>query len=575
MLFATGAGLIFLGLLALLIDRQAAHFIYDHVSARAHKFLDRITHYAKAGHWLAASILALAGAALARHFGARGPEIGLMISYSLAFIASLTVGSAVLHAIKLVLGRRRPRDDMEMGLYGFMPLSFNLEYNSFPSGHALTISCVAVIFICVWPMMLARLVRHRRFAGGDARASDRAFPQRRSNRRRHRADRGARSAAARFSRFCATLVLSGLAPGPEKFFQRMSRRRRIAGARHQGPVMAGGLLEEARAMQHGAALGVFRREHQPRHPRQRHCARAHGARFERDEQAGAGKPFNCRAGRAPARSTSISAWAVGSRFSRMRLPSLARSAPSADSKTAPTGTSPRAMHASASASANAMASSSVTETPLTETKPEGERIAKAIARSGLCSRRDAEKLIAEGRVKLDGETVTSPARNVGEHNVIQVDDKPLEARAPARLWRYHKPAGLVTTHKDEKNRPTVFASLPPSLGRVVSVGRLDFNSEGLLLLTNDGEIARRLEIPSSGWVRKYRARLFGKVTQADLEKLATGATIAGVTYGPILADLERSKGVPIPGPRWSLQRGQLKPRSQTGDGIAGPESAQG
>ena len=180
---------------------------------------------------------------------------------------------------------------------------------------------------------------------------------------------------------------------------------------------------------------------------------------------------------------------------------------------------------------------------MSENKPEGERIAKAIARAGLGSRRDAERMIAEGRVMLDGEIVTSPARNVTENNIIQVDGKPLAAREPARLWRYHKPSGLVTTHKDEKGRDTVFASLPKSLGRVVSVGRLDLNSEGLLLLTNDGEIARRLEVPSAGWVRKYRARLFGKVTQADLDKLATGVTIAGVTYGPIVADIERSKGV--------------------------------
>ena len=153
MLAVTGFVLIVLGLLALLIDRAAAHFIYDHVDARMHKFLDGITHYAKAGHWLAVAIIALVGAALARHFGSTNPDIGLLITYSLAFIASLTLGSAVLHAIKLVLGRRRPRDDMEMGLYGFMPLSFNLDYNSFPSGHALTICCVAVIFTCVWPML--------------------------------------------------------------------------------------------------------------------------------------------------------------------------------------------------------------------------------------------------------------------------------------------------------------------------------------------------------------------------------------------------------------------------------------
>ena len=176
-------------------------------------------------------------------------------------------------------------------------------------------------------------------------------------------------------------------------------------------------------------------------------------------------------------------------------------------------------------------------------KPAGERIAKVIARAGLCSRRDAEKLILEGRVKLDGVTVTSPAINVTENNVVQVDDKPLAQPEPARMWRYHKPTGLVTTHKDEKGRPTVFANLPKHLSRVVSVGRLDFNSEGLLLLTNDGDIARRMEIPASGWTRTYRARLFGKVTQADLDRLATGITIDGVKYGPIIADLERSKGM--------------------------------
>jgi 23S rRNA pseudouridine2605 synthase len=173
----------------------------------------------------------------------------------------------------------------------------------------------------------------------------------------------------------------------------------------------------------------------------------------------------------------------------------------------------------------------------------GDRIAKVIARAGICSRRDAEKLILEGHVTVDGVAITSPALNVSAANVITVNGNPLKAPEAARMWRYHKPSGLVTTHKDEKGRPTVFASLPPSLGRVVSVGRLDFNSEGLLLLTNDGEIARRMEIPASGWTRVYRARLFGKVTQADLDKLATGVTIDGVKYGPIVANLERSKGI--------------------------------
>ena len=175
--------------------------------------------------------------------------------------------------------------------------------------------------------------------------------------------------------------------------------------------------------------------------------------------------------------------------------------------------------------------------------PDGDRVAKVIARAGLGSRRDAEKMILEGRVKVDGALITSPALNITAGNLVTVDDKPLKAPEAARMWRYHKPPGLVTTHKDEKGRDTVFASLPASLGRVVSVGRLDFNSEGLLLLTNDGEIARRMEIPATGWTRVYRARLFGKVTQKDLDALATGVTIDGVKYGPIVANLERAKGV--------------------------------
>lgn len=175
--------------------------------------------------------------------------------------------------------------------------------------------------------------------------------------------------------------------------------------------------------------------------------------------------------------------------------------------------------------------------------PKVERIAKVMARAGLCSRRDAEKMILEGRVAVNGETLKTPARNIAADDAVTIDGKPLGVREPARLWRYHKPSGLVTTHKDPEGRPTVFINLPKHLPRVVSVGRLDFNSEGLLLLTNDGDLARRLELPASGWQRTYRARLFGRVTQADLDKLATGITIDGVKYGPVIADLERSKGM--------------------------------
>jgi 23S rRNA pseudouridine2605 synthase len=171
----------------------------------------------------------------------------------------------------------------------------------------------------------------------------------------------------------------------------------------------------------------------------------------------------------------------------------------------------------------------------------GERIAKVIARAGVCSRRDAERLIAEGRVALNGEKIGSPALNVALDALITVDGKPIPSAAPAKLWRYHKPAGLVTSHRDPQGRPTVFEKLPRSMPRAISVGRLDINSEGLLLLTNDGALARQLELPSQGWVRRYRVRLFGKVTQADLDKLAKGVTVDGVRYEPVTAELERAK----------------------------------
>jgi 23S rRNA pseudouridine2605 synthase len=180
---------------------------------------------------------------------------------------------------------------------------------------------------------------------------------------------------------------------------------------------------------------------------------------------------------------------------------------------------------------------------ITEAENEaGERIAKVMARAGVCSRRDAEKLIAEGRVAIGGQKVTTPGVRVAADALITVDGKAIPSREATKLWRYHKPAGLVTSHRDPEGRPTVFQHLPRQLPRVLSVGRLDINSEGLLLLTNDGELARRLELPAQGWIRRYRVRLFGKVSQADLDKLANGVTIAGVRYGPVTAELERAKG---------------------------------
>ena len=172
----------------------------------------------------------------------------------------------------------------------------------------------------------------------------------------------------------------------------------------------------------------------------------------------------------------------------------------------------------------------------------GQRIAKVMARAGLCSRREAERWIEEGRVQVNGDKILSPALAVTSTDKIIVDGKPLPMQEPTRLWRYHKPAGLVTTARDEKGRPTVFDNLPKDMPRVISIGRLDLNSEGLLLLTNDGELARKLELPASGWRRVYRVRVRGRVNEDRLAKLADGVTVEGVRYGAIEAVLENQQG---------------------------------
>ena len=172
----------------------------------------------------------------------------------------------------------------------------------------------------------------------------------------------------------------------------------------------------------------------------------------------------------------------------------------------------------------------------------GERIAKRIARAGLCSRREAERWIAAGRVAVDGRVLDSPAVAVLPHHRVTVDGRPLKAKDPPALWRYHKPAGLVTTNRDPQGRPTVFERLPPDLPRVMTVGRLDLTTEGLLLLTNDGDLARFLELPSTGWTRRYRVRVNGRPDEAALARLAEGVTVEGIRYGPVQARLDRLQG---------------------------------
>ena len=172
----------------------------------------------------------------------------------------------------------------------------------------------------------------------------------------------------------------------------------------------------------------------------------------------------------------------------------------------------------------------------------GERIAKVIARAGLASRREAEDWVAAGRVAVNGAIITSPAFNVTARDRISVDGEALRRHERTRLFLYHKPRGLLTTHADPRGRPTIFEKLPADLPRLISVGRLDFNTEGLLLLTNDGALARVLELPSTGWLRRYRVRAHGSVTQAELDALRNGITLSGIHYGPIEAALDRVQG---------------------------------
>ncbi len=177
---------------------------------------------------------------------------------------------------------------------------------------------------------------------------------------------------------------------------------------------------------------------------------------------------------------------------------------------------------------------------MTEDAP--ERIAKRLSRAGVASRREVERMIEAGRVRLNGKRLDTPAITVTEHDKIEVDGKRIGEAEPARLWRYHKPQGLVTTERDEKGRATVFDRLPMDLPRVMSVGRLDIASEGLLLLTNDGGLKRQLELPSTGWLRRYRVRVHGVVTDRMVEPLLNGITVDGVRYQPMQLQIDSQKG---------------------------------
>ncbi len=198
----------------------------------------------------------------------------------------------------------------------------------------------------------------------------------------------------------------------------------------------------------------------------------------------------------------------------------------------------------------------------------GERIAKWLAHAGAASRRDAERLLAEGRVRVNGAVLTHPASFVAPGDIVQLDGRVVDPPGRTRLWRYHKPAGLVTTHRDPQGRPTVFERLPAGMPRVVSVGRLDLTSEGLLLLTTDGALARRLELPANGWLRRYRVRVHGDPDPAALARLAHGVTVEGVRYGPI------EVGIRLPPAQQCVADGSAargpQPRNPARDGASRP-----
>ncbi len=180
--------------------------------------------------------------------------------------------------------------------------------------------------------------------------------------------------------------------------------------------------------------------------------------------------------------------------------------------------------------------------PAKPAPPAGDRIAKVLARAGLASRREAERMIEAGRVRVNGVQIATPALNVTPADTITLDGKPVGDPEPPRMWLYHKPTGLVTTNRDEKGRGTIFDDLPDDMPRVMSIGRLDLNSEGLLLLTNDGEVKRKLELPSNGWLRRYRVRVNGRPSDAALEPLRKGITVDGEDFQPMTVTLDRQQG---------------------------------
>ena len=316
------------------------------------------------------------------------------------------------------------------------------------------------------------------------------------------------------------------------------------------------LIEEARAVDHRAALLVGGAEYHPRNAGVADRAGAHNAGLQGDKQSQALKPIVLRCGGRRAQGEDFGVGG-GIAHADRGVASLGDD-PSTDriqdhranwrltlggrglrlGQGDVHGGEVMVGHSKHETAPAALGQGSVS--------PPGERVAKRLARAGVASRREIERLIAAGKVALNGQILATPAVNVGPADVLTVDGVVVGASEPTRLFRYHKPAGLVTTHRDPKGRATVFDALPADLPRVISVGRLDLMSEGLLLLTNDGGLSRALELPSNGWMRRYRARARGRIDQGRLDRLADGLTVEGVRYGAITATLDQAReGPPV------------------------------
>src|SRR5271169_62459 len=330
------------------------------------------------------------------------------------------------------------------------------------------------------------------------------------------------------------------------------------------PVMAGRRGKELHAIVHRAALGVGGAVIQPADAGKRHGAGAHGAGFERDIEVAAVEAFSAeRGGSLPDRDQfgMRGRIAVGKRAvpgprddfagahdhtADRHFATLAGGAGFLDCHIHKRSLVHERCHERSVGPLSPTLLSAVIEERTMDGNSDqhkpGERIAKVIARAGLASRREAEDWIVAGRVAVNGEVIRSAARNVTDRDRVNVDGEPLPERERTRLFLYHKPRGLITTHADPQGRPTIFQKLPKNLPRLISIGRLDYNTEGLLLLTNDGALARVLELPATGWLRRYRVRAHGAITQDRLDALRGGVTISGIHYGAIDATLERTQG---------------------------------